>query len=168
MQGVKEKKRGELSFREYLKRFKYRYKESDKSKKNAPDYLVESPHGSLIAAVLEYAASSEIQGKLKLARKRAQPYKRGKLPFVPIFYKGGLPGLEHRYLQAALQDGGYPELSAIALLEGRPGQERLRIFHNRFAKQPLDRRVFDHDRDKNLFLAKILPNHLFWIVEDAI
>lgn len=168
MQEVKEKKRGEASFREYLKRFKRRYKAADKSKKSAPDYLIESPQGALIAVVLEYATSAEIQETLKVARKRAQPYKKGKLPFLPVLYKGGLPGLEHRYIQEALQEGHYPELSAIALLEGRPGQERLRIFHNRFAKQSLDRRTFDHDKDKNLFLAQILPNHVFWIVEDAI
>ncbi|MDC4224846.1 MAG: hypothetical protein MPW15_11610 [Candidatus Manganitrophus sp.] len=52
---------------------------------------------------------------------------------MPVLHKGGLPGLEHRYIQEALQEEHYPELSAIALLEGRPGQEHLRIFHNRFA-----------------------------------
>jgi hypothetical protein len=166
MQGTKEKRTGESSFQDYLKRFSLRYKET--TKKGPSDYVIESPFGTLIAAVLEYDASAEIREKLEVASKRSKPFKKEKAPFMPVLYKGGLPGLEHRYIQEALQEEHYPEISAIALLEGRPGQEHLRIFHNRFAKQPLDHRIFDHDKDKNLFLAKIFPNHFFWIVEDAI
>ncbi len=168
MQAVKEKRTGENSFHNYLKRFSIRHKGTSHTKKAPPDYLIESPYGKLIAVVLEYEASTEIQEKLKVAQKRSKQVMKGKVPFMPILYKGGLPGLEHRYIQEALQERHYPEISAIALLEGKPGQERLRIFHNRFAKQLLDRRIFDHDKDKNLFLAKILPNHFFWIVEDTL
>lgn len=168
MQAVKERRTGEMSFQDYLKRFSIRYKETFVTKKAPPDYLIESPYGAVVAAVLEYDASAAIPEKLKVAQKRSKLLKKGKLPFMPVLYKGGLPGLEHRYIQEALQEGHYPEISAIALLEGKPGQQHLRIFHNRFAKQLLDRRIFDHDKDKNLFLAKIFPNHFFWIVEDAI
>lgn len=168
MQAVKEKRTGDASFQDYLKRFSLRYKETAKTKKAPPDYWIDSPLGTLVAIVLEYGASAEIEEKLKTAQKRSKQFKKEKVPFMPVLHKGGPPGLEHRYIQEALQEGHYPEISAIALLEGRPGQEHLRIFHNRFASQLLDRRVFDHDKDKNLFLAKILPNHFFWIVEDAI
>lgn len=168
MQAVKEKRTGESSFQNYLKRFSLRYKGTSKTKKAPSDYLIESPFGKLFAVVLEYDASTEIREKLKEAQKRSKQFKKEKTPFMPVLHKGGLPGLEHRYLQEALQEGHFPELSAIALLEGRPGQEHLRIFHNRFANHLLDRRIFDHDKDKNLFLAKIFPNHFFWIVEDAI
>jgi len=168
MQAVKEKRTGDSSFKGYLKRFSLRYKETAKTKKAPSDYFIESPFGKLIAVVLAYEASAEIEEKLEIAQKRSKQFKKEKAPFMPVLYKGGLPGLEHRYIQQALQEGHYPELSAIALLKGRPGQEHLRIFHNRFAKHPLDHRIFDHDKDKNLFLAKIFPNHFFWIVEDAI
>lgn len=168
MQAVKERRTGDISFRDYLKRFSIRHKTISQAKKAPPDYVIESAYGRVIAVVLDYGASTEIQDKLKLAQKRSKQFKKEKTPFMPVLYKGGLPGLEHRYLQEALQEGRYPELSAIALLEGKPGQQHLRIFHNRFAKQLLDRRIFDHEKDKNLFLAKMLPNHFFWIVEDAI
>src|SRR5579884_116698 len=168
MQAVKERKTGDMSFQDYLKRFSIPYKETFQTKKAPPDYLIESPYGALVAVVLEYHASAEIPEKLKLAQKRAKQIKKGKVPFMPVLYTGGLPGLEHRYIQEALQEGHYPQISAIALLEGKPGQQRRRIFHNRFAKHLLDRRIFDHGQDKNLFLAKIFPNHFFWIVEDAI
>lgn len=168
MQAVKDKRTGDSSFQDYLKRSSLRYEETSKAKKAPSDYLIESPFGTLIAVVLEYDTSTEIRGKLEVAQKRSKQFEKEKAPFMPVLYKGGLPGLEHRYLQEALQERYYPELSAIALLEGRPGQEHLRIFHNRFAKHQIDRRIFDHDKDKNLFLAKIFPNHFFWIVEDAI
>lgn len=168
MQTVKERRTGETSFQDYLKRFSIRYKATVTTKKAPPDFVIESPYGAVVAIVLEYDASTEIQDKLRLAQKRSKSFKKNKVPFMPILYKGGLPGLEHRYIQEALQVGQYPEISAIALLEGKPGQQHLRIFHNRFAKHSLDRRIFDQEKDKNLFLAKILPNHFFWIVEDAI
>lgn len=168
MQAAKEKRTGDSSFKDYLNRFSLRYRKTAKTKKAPSDYFIESPLGMLIAVVFEYDVSTEIPEKLEAAQKWSKQFKGEKTPLMTVLYKGGLPGLEHRYIQEALQEEHYPQLSAIALLEGRPGQEHLRIFHNRFAKHPLDHRIFDHDKDKNLFLAKIFPNHFFWIVEDAI
>lgn len=168
MQGTKEKKRSDEIFQHYLKHFSIRHKKNSPGRKAPPDYFIETPFGKAIAAVLDYESPSEIGKKLTLAKKRWRPYQRMKSPFVVILHKGGLPGLEHRFIQEAIQNDRLSHISAVGLLEGRPGQERLRVFHNRFAKYSLDRRIFDQERDRNFFLADLFRKDFFWIAEEAL
>jgi hypothetical protein len=166
---LKGKTKSQEVFERYLRHYEVDYDRSfAPRKKGPPDYRIETPFGKIIAAVVDYDHPSDIQEKLKIGKKRWNPYKRKKVPFTLVLYKGGLPGLEHRFIQDAIQNDLYPEISAVGLLEGKAGQERLRIFHNRFSKYRLDRRIFDHERDKNIFLADRFKKHFFWIVEEAL
>jgi hypothetical protein len=168
MQGVKEKTKSHELFERYVRDYEVDSHRSFATKKGPPDYQIETAFGKVIAAVIDYDHPSEVQEKLKAGQKRRKVYKRMKSPFMLVLHKGGLPGLEHRFIQEAIQNRGYPEISAVSLLEGKPGQERLRIFHNRFSKYPLDRRIFDHERDKNIFLADLFQKQFFWISEEAL
>lgn len=168
MQGVKEKAKSHELFERYLRQYKVDCRRSLTAKKGPHDYEIRTPFGKIIAALIDYDHPSEVQEKLKVGQKRRKQYKRMKDPFMLVLYKGGLPGLEHRFLQEAIQNRRYPEISAVGLLEGKAGQERLRIFHNRFTKYPLDRRIFDHERDKNIFLADLFQKQFFWIIEEAL
>jgi hypothetical protein len=168
MQELKEKKKSHEVFERYLRQYQIDYHRSFITKKGPPDYQIQTPFGKVIAAVIDYEYPSEIQEKLKLGKKRRNPYRKMKVPFIPLLHKGGLPGLEHRFIQEAIQNNLYPEISAVVLLEGKAGQERLRIFHNRFSKFPLDRRIFDQEQDKNIFLAKLFHKNFFWIIEEAL
>lgn len=168
MQGLKEKKSADEAFRSYLKHFSFQFEKWSVARKAPPDYLVHTAYGKILAMVSDYDSSAEILEKLQSGKKKRKGYKRLALPSVLVLHKGGLPGLEHRFIQHALQKKLYPQISAVALLEGKPGQERLRIFHNRFSKYPLDRRVFDRDKDKNFFLADLLRKDFFWIAEEAL
>jgi len=141
-------------FERYISELAYRRKPTGKGLQ--PHYYLETPHGTVAVDLASYEEVGMIPLQALQAERRAANYQEPKIPYLLVLWKGGgLPGLEHRTIHEVLSKQRPRIISAIALLEGRPGHERLRVFHNPFAQNHLDKNIFDNSRDKHYSLVEI-------------
>jgi len=154
-------------FERYISELAYRRKPTGKGLQ--PHYHLETPHGTIAVDLASYEQVEMIPLQASQAERRASMYPDLKVPYLLVLWKGGgLPGPEHRVIQKALYRQRPRVISAIALLEGRPGHEHLRVFHNPFAETQLDKNIFNGPRDKHYHLVEVsAPQHSNWIAEET-
>ncbi|HET6371273.1 MAG TPA: hypothetical protein VFG95_08750 [Nitrospiria bacterium] len=134
-----------------------------------PHYYLETPHGVVAVDLASYEQSDKIPAQIFQAERRAAKYRDLKVPYVLVLWKGGgLPGLELRLIQETLSKQRPRVIGAVALLEGRPGHERMRVFHNPFTRDHMDKNIFDSPRDKHYYLLGAPARESFsWTAEET-
>lgn len=140
-------------FERYISELAYRRKPTGVGFQ--PHYYLGTPTGTVAVDLSSYERIDRIPEQVRQVEQLAGRYQGLRVPYVLVLWKGGgLPGPEHQIIQEVLAAQRPYIISAVALLEGRPGHERLSIFHNPYARIPMVPTIFSGPRDKHYTLLK--------------